>query len=142
MTIMRTANLSRSFVATLLVATCLSLMARTPGANAQSPIADVIQIPIKWCAVEGTTAAMNPSSLGETTTEAVLMRRLQRASDLIWLPGAEIVFRSALPSGVATPAGFWTIMDPKLPPAGSSTEAKGDLIGIEGSDQSEYDSAI
>jgi hypothetical protein len=76
----------------------------------------IIQIPLRWCALEGTTAVVNPGALGEATTDQVLLRRQQRASDQIWLPGASITFRSALTAAGIGSAGFPIIDDPRPPP--------------------------
>ena len=54
------------------------------------------RLPLRWCALEGSTAADNPAALGDANTSLVLWRRHERPSDSVYIPNARITFRSAL----------------------------------------------
>jgi hypothetical protein len=57
----------------------------------------LLEVPVRWCALRGSPAVDNPGSLGEPDTDAVLWRRHERASDRVWLnQGTSITFRSAV----------------------------------------------
>lgn len=127
-------------VAALLIATWVPTTLRTPAVAAQDALSDVIQIPVRWCALQGTTAATSPATLDAPDTDAALMRRLERATDRVWLPGAHIVFRSAMTTAVAAPASFPIIADPNPPPAGKGV--LGDILAPDTGDATERNKAI
>ena len=79
---------------------------------------DVIFVPIRWCAIQGSQAVTNPGGVGEPDTDSVLWRRHERVTDNIFTPQALISFRSAFVSGAASSANFPLIADPAPPPAG------------------------
>ena len=88
--------------------------------------ADPIFVPLRWCAVQGSSAVTNPAGVGEPDTDAVLWRRHERATDNIWFPGALISFRSAFTAAAMTAADFPVIPDPNPPPSGPGSE--GDIV--------------
>jgi hypothetical protein len=98
----------------------------------KKPEVDLIQVPLRWCALEGTSAVDNPSAVGESTTDNVLWRRHERASDNIWIPGANITFRSAMISSVTVQANFPIITDPR-PPSQNGPGMLGDIQEPQGS---------
>lgn len=109
--------------------TLLVLSACTDGAVPEAgkvPGEELIQVPLKWCAVYGTTAVLDPGAVGETSTDNVLWRRHERASDNIWIPGAKITLRSALIADVTSQASFPIIPDP-LPPSQGGPGVLGDI---------------
>ncbi len=96
-----------------------------------------MQLPLKWCAVDGSPAVVNPSAAPpnpytgdpEPDTDAVLWRRHERASDNIWIPGADITFRSGFTADVRDNADFPIISDP-CPPATATLCQGGDNQGM------------
>jgi hypothetical protein len=91
------------------------------------PGKEVIQLPLRWCACEGSPAVTDPGSLGEPDTDNVLWRRHERATDRIWLPGAAISFRSGFTAEIRDEARFPIIEDPNPPSAGGPGEL-GDIL--------------
>jgi hypothetical protein len=90
-----------------------------PVANATGPAGNEnIQIPLRWCALQGTPAVTaGPGPGWHPYTTNVLLQRQMRASSQIWTPGANITIRSPYPAGVpASSANFPVIGDP-WPPA-------------------------
>jgi hypothetical protein len=77
-----------------------------------------IQIPVRWCAIKGTTAVTNPGSLGEPNTNSVLLGRHETATNLVWL-GVGITFRSGFPAAVPTTSANFPVIDDPRPPPGS-----------------------
>jgi hypothetical protein len=55
-----------------------------------------IHVPISWTAIEGSPAEANPNVGDDMTTDAVLWRRHERPTDIIYAPQADISFRSAV----------------------------------------------
>jgi hypothetical protein len=96
----------------VLLAASVGAVPRVPPAGVGATGGDLIQIPLRWCAFEGTTAAANPGRLNEPDTDGVLWRRHERASDRIWIPGARITFRSAITAAILQQANFPVIPDP------------------------------
>jgi hypothetical protein len=111
----------RQFLALVVLIVMASLagpsLAPAP-AHASGPAGnELIQIPLRWCALSGTKAVTNPGSFGEPNTTSVLLRRQERASNKIWIPGANVTFRSPFPASVpASSAKFPVIGDPGPPP--------------------------
>ena len=98
---------------------------------------DLIQIPLRWCAVDGSPAVTDPSSAPpnpysgnpEPDTDNVLWRRHERASDNIWIPGADITFRSGLTAAIRDSANFPIIPDP-CPPTTTNLCQSGPSLGL------------
>jgi hypothetical protein len=57
-----------------------------------------IKIPVRWSGCEGAPSMENPGQVLETTTDDVLLARLQRVSDQVYMPQARIAFRSGATS--------------------------------------------
>lgn len=75
--------------------------------------APFLEIPIRWCGVEGAPAMVDPGSLGEASTDDVLWRRHERPSDRIYIPDANLTFRSAATAAIKNgPQSFPIIRDP------------------------------
>ncbi len=55
----------------------------------------LIQVPIRWCAVEGSAAVENPACACEDSSKDVLWRRHERTSEAVFIPECNITFRSA-----------------------------------------------
>jgi YVTN family beta-propeller protein len=62
---------------------------------------DLITVPVRICAVQGSPATVDPSHEGtffgpegSATTDQYLLKLLQQADDEAWLPGAHILFRA------------------------------------------------
>jgi Tol biopolymer transport system component len=53
-----------------------------------------IQIPTRWCGVQGSPSMTSPRVVGENSTNNVLLRRLMRVNDNIYMPQAAIGLRS------------------------------------------------
>ena len=97
-------------------------------ARAGGPVGnEIIQVPLRWCAMQGSTAAANPGAFGEPDTDGVLWRRHERATDQIWTPGANLTFRSAVTAAVLTNANFPIINDPNAAASGGPG-ALGDIV--------------
>ena len=120
------------------IATVMALIAfvtmAAPAAAAGPPGQELIAVPIRWCAVQGSPAQANPASLGEPDTDNVLWRRHERPSDGIWIPGVNITFRSAFTALVLNQAEFPIIPDPNPPAAQGGTGAGqlGDILQTQG----------
>ena len=102
------------FALAMLVA--LSALART--AHAQFDITTPpLEVPIRWCVLDGNAPTLaDPGLVNEGSTKAILLRRLARASNNIYLPQANVIFRSGLPApdpgGVlAAPLVFPVLLD-------------------------------
>lgn len=116
-------NYAKRLMAGLLVVV-LWLFTAVPIAQAGTGL---IQIPIRWCAVQGSPAVMDPGGVGEPDPDNVLWRRHERASDNIWIPGANITFRSSLTAAILNQANFPIINDP-TPPANGGPGQLGDIL--------------
>jgi hypothetical protein len=91
---------------------CLLAFATGP-ANATGT--QTIQIPVRWCALNGSPAA-------DGNTNSVLLKRQMRAN-VIWTVGANITFSDPFPASVpASSANFPLIEDPR-PPQGQGSPA-------------------
>jgi hypothetical protein len=104
-----------AFVLPATVAVVCLLAFADPVAHATVPAGnEIIHIPLRWCALKGTMAVTNPGFFGELDTDSVLLRRQERASSQIWVPGARITFRSPFTRAVPTgSANFPVIEDPE-----------------------------
>jgi len=60
---------------------------------------DLIQVPVRWCAIENTKEAEGKKP-GELASGKNLLSQLQRASDEYWTKDAHIALRSAMGTGV------------------------------------------
>jgi DNA-binding beta-propeller fold protein YncE len=70
--------------------------------------ANLITLPVRWCAIEGSAAASyatvppaqpgepyQPYTTGNANTDQVLLSRLRQATDQVWIDQAQIAFRAA-----------------------------------------------
>ena len=87
--------------------------------NASPMDMNTIRVPISWCAVSGSQAADSPNIPDpwggvDTTTDDVLWRRHERATDNIYLPeGTGITFRSGINDAIHSSWNFPVINDPR-----------------------------
>lgn len=87
--------------------------------NANSMTMNTIRVPMSWCAVIGSQAVDSPNIPDpwggvDTTTDDILWRRHERATDNIYLSqGTGITFRSGINDALHTPLNFPTISDPR-----------------------------
>ena len=84
---------------------------------------DTLHVPLSWCAVQGSPAAVNPNINGDTTTDAVLWRRHERPTDNIYINPSGITFRSAINNAWGT-LNFPIIADPD-----TTVGVQGDMRG-------------
>ena len=91
-----------------------------PVANAASGPAgnELIQIPLRWCALKGTKAVTDPGYFGAPNTTSVLLNRQMRANILVLTPGANIAFRSPFPAPAPATTARFPVIDDPWPPAG------------------------
>ena len=104
--------------------------------------AQVLSVPVRWCVVaddangngrfdpgeQGAPAFTNPGNVGETDTDNVLWRRHERPSDNIFIPEAQITFRSSIYNIVEDPdLRFPIIPDPFPNPTGDAFWQYGDI---------------
>ena len=73
---------------------------------ATGKIREVIQVPVRWCAIEGSPQAHGKLP-GEFVNPTELLTLLQQVNDQVWLPQAGILFRHA-----SAPFGIPVIKDP------------------------------
>ena len=73
---------------------------------ATGKVREVIQVPVRWCAIEGSPQAQGKSP-GELVDPTKLLTLLQQVNDEVWLPQAGILFRHA-----SAPFGIPVIKDP------------------------------
>jgi hypothetical protein len=85
---------------------------------------NIIKIPIRWCGVIGAPSMQNPAVVGEATPHDVMWRRHERPSDQIFIPQAEITFRSGYTTAT-TPPTFPVIADPQ-PTPGNAGDVRSD----------------
>ena len=97
--------------------------------------AQVLSVPVRWCAVEGSPAAETPEIFNDPfldtpTTDHTLWRRHERATDNIYLPQAEITFRSAVWNVVAADDLSFPIIDDPCDPTddASCPGSQGDIL--------------
>lgn len=112
----------------LLIGTLFCFFSAVPWAYAGNAATGLIQVPVRWCAVEGSPAVTNPGGVGEPDTDNVLWRRHERASDRIWIPGANITFRSGVTGDVVGPAANYPIIADPNPPADGGPGQLGDIF--------------
>jgi len=108
-----------------------------PTASAQT-----FSVPIRWCVVaddangngrfdvgeQGAPAFTNPGNVGEIDTDNVLWRRHERPSDNIFIPEAQITFRSGIYNIVEDAIlRFPIIPDPDPNPTGDAFWQYGDI---------------
>ena len=113
------ANFRSTLASRVLATAILFLIVGLPTAKA----GDRISVALRWCALHGSPAVTNPmgaplnphTMAPETDTDGVLWRRHERASDRIWIPGADITFRSGLTADIKTGGDFPIIADPCPP---------------------------
>ncbi|HEY3177157.1 MAG TPA: hypothetical protein VGK94_15495 [Candidatus Polarisedimenticolia bacterium] len=54
-----------------------------------------VRVPIRWCALQGTKAVVNPACAGDSSTKDVLWRRHERTTETHYLPFCNVSLRSA-----------------------------------------------
>ncbi|HET7699066.1 MAG TPA: hypothetical protein VFK57_25330 [Vicinamibacterales bacterium] len=109
-----------------------------PGAAAQT-----FSVPVRWCVIGddangngtvdpgelGAPAFTTPGTVGEVDADNVLWRRHERPTDSIFIPEANITFRSALYNIVESSAlRFPIIPDPDPNPTGDAFWQYGDIL--------------
>ena len=109
----------------LVFVSAFSEFAFVPLARASTAIPgrNLTVVPVRWCAMAGTKVANDPGFFGEPDTDSVLWRRHERPTDRIWIPGADITFRSAITWNVLTNDNF-----PVLTDSNTSVGVPGDVI--------------
>ena len=140
-------NTTRLFGALLLI---LAAMSRP------APAADVLSVPIRWCVIgddangngradageQGAPAFTNPGHVGEVDTDNVLWRRHERPSDAVFIPEAQITFRSGIYNIVEDATlRFPIIPDPDPNPTGDSFWLYGDILSQSGAVSFEWNAA-
>jgi hypothetical protein len=97
---------------------------------------DTIRVPLSWCPVTGSEVVSNPNIPNpwggvDTTTDDVLWRRHERATDYIYIHQAGITFRSAINDALHTSLNFDPISDPDptLGSPGNLTTDPSHIIG-------------
>jgi hypothetical protein len=74
---------------------------------------DKISLPILWAGIEGAPSMEDPSVVNEESADNVLWRRHERPTDAIYLPMADVSFRSAATAEIKNgPVSFPIIRDP------------------------------
>ena len=95
----------------------------------------LIKVPIRWCAIgidddgdgtidRGAPSIVDPGLVGESSVKDVLWRRHERVSDNIYIPQANMTFRSG---ATAAAPDFPIIPDPRFEPDGTAGEY-GDIV--------------
>lgn len=122
----------------LRVLLCLPLLA-----SASLACAQVYSVPIRWCVIaddtngngqvdageDGAPAFTNPGNVGEVDTDNVLWRRHERPSDAVFIPEAQITFRSGIYNIVEDATlRFPIIADPDPNPTGDAFWLSGDIL--------------
>jgi hypothetical protein len=105
--------------------------------------AQVFSVPVRWCVIaddvngngrvdpgeEGAPAFTNPGQVGEPDADNVLWRRHERPSDAVFIPEAQVTFRSGIYNIVEDPVlRFPIISDPDPNPTGDPFWLYGDII--------------
>jgi hypothetical protein len=97
---------------------------------------DVLHVPLSWCALQGSPAVAAPNILQvgaatpDTTTDAILWRRHERPTDNIYIPEADITFRSAI-NDVWGTLNFPLIADPDMT-LGLQGDVRGEAAAVIG----------
>ncbi|MBA2238799.1 MAG: hypothetical protein H0W24_08920 [Lysobacter sp.] len=119
-------------------------------------IAQVYSVPIRWCVIaddangngqfdageDGAPAFTNPGHVGEVDTDNVLWRRHERPSDNVFIPEAQITFRSGVYNIVEDATlRFPIIPDPDPNPTGDSFWLSGDISASSGDISAEWNTA-
>jgi hypothetical protein len=78
---------------------------------------NILHVPMSWCVVNGSPAAVSPNvtsegtTVADTTTDAVIWRRHERPTDNVYTPQASISLRSSINNAWGT-LSFPIIADP------------------------------
>ena len=113
------------------IAPCLALFLAcflaplVPNAEANAGVGELLEVPLRWCALRGSDAVLNPSP--ESSTNDVLWRRHERASDRVWIPGATITFRSAFVAAIKVEKSFPIIDNTPAGPGGPADVLRPDM---------------
>ena len=72
-----------------------------------------IVIPVRWVGIAGAPSVEDPESVGASSTDIMLWQRHERPTDAIYLPMANVSFRSAATQAIKDgPVSFPVIRDP------------------------------
>lgn len=121
--------------------TLLALIAPPAAASAQ-----VYSVPIRWCVVaddangngrfdpgeQGAPAFTDPGNVGEVDTDNVLWRRHERPSDAVFIPEAQVTFRSGIYNIVEDATLRFPIIPDPEPDPGTPGNAYGDIVADAG----------
>lgn len=106
----------------------------------------LLEVPVRWCALRGSPAVNAFGSLGEPDTDAVLWRRHERASDRVWLnQGTSITFRSAVTANNLNDknVSYPIIDDPDVDaPGHDAPGVEGDILDPNLGNTKEFDDAV
>lgn len=123
--------------------TSLGFLAVVSALSPEPASAQTYSVPIRWCVVandtngngrvdpgeQGAPAFTNPGIVGEPDTDNVLWRRHERPSDRVFIPEAQITFRSGIYNIVEDPIlRFPIIADPDPNPTGDPFWLIGDIV--------------
>lgn len=112
-------------------------------ATTGSASAQVFSVPVRWCVIaddangngrvdpgeQGAPAFTNPGQVGEPDTDNVLWRRHERPSDAVFIPEAQVTFRSGIYNIVEDPMLRFPILpDPDPNPTGDPFWLYGDIL--------------
>jgi hypothetical protein len=118
--------------------------------------AQVYSVPIRWCIVaddangngrvdpgeQGAPAFTNPGNVGEIDADNVLWRRHERPSDTVFIPEAQITFRSGIYNIVEDALlRFPIIPDPDPNPTGDAFWLYGDILSSGTTASAEWNAA-
>lgn len=118
--------------------------------------AQVYSVPIRWCIIandtngngqvdpgeDGAPAFTNPNHVGEADTDNVLWRRHERPSDAVFIPEAQVTFRSGIYNIVEDQLlRFPIIPDPDPNPTGDAFWLPGDILSSSGATSTEWNTA-
>lgn len=118
--------------------------------------AQTYAVPVRWCTIgndandngvadageEGAPAFTSPAGVAEPDTDNVLWRRHERPSDAVFIPEAQVTFRSAIYNIVEDPLlRFPIIPDPDPNPTGDAFWLYGDVLSSSGSPSAEWNAA-
>ncbi|MGH8076542.1 MAG: hypothetical protein ACREPE_04350, partial [Lysobacter sp.] len=130
---------------------CLPLLAA-----ADAAVAQVFSVPIRWCVIaddtngngqvdageDGAPAFANPGHVGEVDTDNVLWRRHERPTDAVFIPEAQITFRSGIYNIVEDASlRFPIIPDPDPNPTGDAFWLSGDILSTGSTPSTEWNTA-
>ena len=138
-----TKNLTRSrTLVAVNVLTSMPLILLALAFAPETALAQVYSVPIRWCIVandangngrvdpgeQGAPAFANPGNVGEIDADNVLWRRHERPSDSVYIPEAQITFRSGIYNIVEDPI----LRFPIIPDPDTTSGLYGDIVASAG----------